>query len=265
MNMQTSELKQTVVGPGAAVLRWPGSKWRMAGRLLSLFPAHRVYVDLFAGSAGVLLQKAPVETEVLNDTHPEVVNLWRVLSQPGSRERLALMVERAPYEKDRFEAAMVPEVEPVAAARAFLIRCWMGAGTPLRAEKQYFSFSGSEKWKQLPDLLRAAGERLELTRITQMNQAQLVYESDSPDTLFFVNPPPVTSKSLTGFGARRFFALADALNRIRGKAVIAGYQDEIFKNLYEDEGWKRLDFREVVREGQSRIESVWINFEASHE
>ncbi|RLF18207.1 MAG: DNA adenine methylase, partial [Thermoprotei archaeon] len=38
-------------------MRFPGSKWYLAKWIISHFPPHRVFVDVFGGSGAIILRK----------------------------------------------------------------------------------------------------------------------------------------------------------------------------------------------------------------
>jgi DNA adenine methylase len=59
----------------------PAGKKRLADRLVALLPAHKTYVEPFAGSAAVLFAKEPSEVEVINDADPEIVEAYRLLQK----------------------------------------------------------------------------------------------------------------------------------------------------------------------------------------
>jgi DNA adenine methylase len=48
--------------------------------LLSRFPPHHCYVEVFAGGAAVFFARNPAPSEVLNDVNGELVNLYRVVT-----------------------------------------------------------------------------------------------------------------------------------------------------------------------------------------
>ena len=62
------------------IIPWIGGKRRLAELLLSRFPAHTCYVEVFAGGAAVYFARNPAEVEVLNDVNGDLVNLYRVVT-----------------------------------------------------------------------------------------------------------------------------------------------------------------------------------------
>ena len=57
------------------VLKYPGSKWNIAGKLSCLIPEHHSYVEPYFGSGALLFHKPASDMETVNDLDSEVVNL----------------------------------------------------------------------------------------------------------------------------------------------------------------------------------------------
>src|SRR5690625_4190982 len=62
-------------------LRWVGGKGKLVNTILPLFPEHKGYVEVFGGSAVVLLNKPSSKWEVLNDFDSNLANFWKVIQR----------------------------------------------------------------------------------------------------------------------------------------------------------------------------------------
>ena len=83
------------------LLKYPGSKWRVADWIISHFPEHKVYCEPFFGSGAVFFNKSSVYIETINDIDGDVVNLFRVCRERP--EELARLIEMTPFARDEFQ------------------------------------------------------------------------------------------------------------------------------------------------------------------
>ena len=60
-------------------LCWVGGKSKLVGELMRRMPAHRVYVEPFAGAAWLFFAKDPVEVNVINDIDGRLMEFYRYL------------------------------------------------------------------------------------------------------------------------------------------------------------------------------------------
>src|SRR5580658_8708284 len=84
------------------VLRYHGGKFRLAPRLLALFPEHRVYTEVYGGGASVLMLKPRCYSEIYNDLDGEVVNVFRVLQNRRKAKRLEALLRLTPFAREEF-------------------------------------------------------------------------------------------------------------------------------------------------------------------
>ena len=84
------------------VLKYPGSKWNIAGQLVNLIPEHHSYVEPFFGSGAVLFNKQLSAIETVNDLDSNVVNLFRCIQVDP--ERLARMVMTTPFSREIYDS-----------------------------------------------------------------------------------------------------------------------------------------------------------------
>ena len=112
-----------------AIIKYPGSKWRIADKLVDLIPPHHTYLEPYFGSGAVFFRKQPSDIESINDLDRNVVNLFRCIQEDS--ERLARSVMTTPYARELYDQQFGSHEEPLdeyERARDFLIRCWQGHG-----------------------------------------------------------------------------------------------------------------------------------------
>lgn len=68
-----------------AVLKYPGSKWRLAKRIVSCLPQHHSYLEPYFGSGAVLFNKPRSNIETVNDLDGHVINLFRWIRDDPER------------------------------------------------------------------------------------------------------------------------------------------------------------------------------------
>ncbi|HUA14790.1 MAG TPA: DNA adenine methylase [Verrucomicrobiae bacterium] len=253
-------------------LNYFGSKSRIASRIVKHFPNHHTFVDVFGGSAAVLLAKPPSAVEVYNDIDGDLVNFFRVLQDPDSYAKLCWALSHTLHSRAEFELAKQKTDDPVEAARRFMVRqrqSFGGKGYEWSYSVQK-SIGGiasvARRWQQGVEVLPAAKTRFHGVQIEQADWREVMLRYDTPNTLFFCDPPyhpevRVSGKYRHEFTARDHEQFVAFLPIIRGMVVLSGYQTDAYKAL-EHAGWKRKDF--VLRTHSSdfrsrRVESLWLS------
>ena len=90
-------------------------------------PDHEVYLEPFAGSLGVLLNKPRAHIETVNDLDGNVVNFFRVLRDHP--EDLMQKLALTPYSRGEYLLSYENTEDPIEKARRFAVRCWMSFGS----------------------------------------------------------------------------------------------------------------------------------------
>jgi DNA adenine methylase len=269
------------------VLRYHGGKWRIAPRVIAHFPPHRRYVEPYGGGAGVLLRKSRegVALEVYNDLDSEVVNVFEVLRDPVKAVQLRRVVELTPFARSEFTLAYEPSDDPVEQARRTVARSFMAFGTThMRPDTSRTGFRASQvqrnscsaadfaSWPAQIDVFTA---RLRGVVIENRPAVKVIKQQDSPETLFFCDPPypRSTRSSIAGKGRNNgayrhemtdddHRVLASELREISGMAIICGYACDLYdRELYA--GWERLELQTVADGGRPRVEILWLSPAAS--
>jgi DNA adenine methylase len=231
------------------VLRYLGGKWRIAKWILQYFAAHHIYVEPYAGGASLLFRKASAPVEVLNDLDGEVINFFHILRT--RTKELIQLIERTPYARAEVLNSWEPAVgEPLEQARRFYVRCWQAFGPPTaQARTTGWRFQRNSRrspvksWNDTDRLWAVAG-RLKQVHIECSDALGVIRRFDSPETLFYVDPPYVASTRTASTRFRGYrhemtdeqhVQLADLLKNVQGMVMLSGYTSPLYEMLYS--GW----------------------------
>lgn len=266
--------------PTRPVLRWHGGKWRLAPWIISNFPKHRIYTEVFGGAASVLMRKERSYAEVYNDLDGEIVNLFRVLQDRSRAAELRRLLTLTPFARDEFNLAYDPTEDEIERARRLVILGFMGFGsnghntdvrTGFRAKSNRSGTTPAHDWANWPEKMGALVERLQGVVIERKDALEVLKQHDAPDCLHYVDPPYVHStRDLGGEHGphQRDYRhemndtdhrnLAGVLRMLKGMVVLSGYPCELYdEELFKD--WHRVE-REALADGaRKRVEVLWFN------
>lgn len=257
------------------VLKYPGSKWRLAEWIISLMPEHKSYLEPFFGSGAVFFKKPPSRIETINDLDGEIVNLFRCVREKP--EELARAVALMPYSREEYELAWrrsksVGRPEGVEAARLTLVRYWQTHGSGAiykngwkndRAGREYAY--DVRYWGKLPEWIICAAERLKEAQIECAPAVEVIQRFQSPDVLIYADPPYLLS---TRKGKRyrvemsedgQQVELLEALKSHPGPVILSGYDNALYDEHLR--GWMKLHKKAQAENGVRRMETVWLNYE----
>ena len=116
-----------------------------------------------------------------------------------------------------------------------------------------------------------AANRLQGVTIENLDFRKLIPKLDSPDTLFYCDPPyPASTRDAGGKGYVHELSdqdhrqLAWLLKSAQAKVVISGYRCRLYEELYAD--WRSAE-KKTIANGQKgavpRTEILWMNFPES--
>jgi DNA adenine methylase len=268
-----------VTAPTRPVLRYYGGKFRMAPWIVSMFPVHHIYVELFGGAASVLLQKPRSAAEVYNDLDGELVNLFRVLRDARQASELRRLLELTPYAREEWVDSYLESDDPVERARRSIVRSFMGFGSsaflatsrgPRRTgfRRKLHSAEGvlpSVDWAGYPGQVPLFCERLRGVLIECRDYESVLAYYDRPDALIYADPPYVQATrsscehryrhDMSDADHRRLAAL---LSQITGMAVVSGYAHALYDHdLYV--GWQRHERQAWADGTRPRTEILWLS------
>lgn len=258
------------------MVRWLGSKWRMAPWILSLFPPHELYVEPYGGSASVLLRKPRSAIEVLGDMDDELLTLYSVLRDPDQSARLRAMCELTLYSDAELEVAMrrlPPDADPVERARRMIVRHALQVSPDVRGETRGTAFRrytavirrcAAADWASYPDAIPTMHRRLKKVVIERRPAVQTMRYHDRPEALHYVDPPYVhatRSEARKGYSHELADAdhakLLDCLLGLKGMVMLSGYACPLYDEALV--GWRRLTREVTDHARQWREEVLWLS------
>ena len=253
---------------------WPysGSKWRMCQRLYDLFPSHKRFVDVFGGTGIVLARKSPSVDEVYCDLDWHCRNALTVVKHEGGCNALVQRLQQTRRDRDQyFECKRLlknPDAGAITRAWAFLVCGAIGyTGHPAIRNSWLPLHRQKKRLTWLPEEVARWHKRLSKVAILNLSWKKTLAHFDSIDTLFFLDPPypeSVVKSRLHEYyfhsmTTKDHIALLEALQRIRGHAVLCGYNHPLYtERLFH---WQKFSFRARNSKQNSRQEQVWRNFD----
>lgn len=254
-----------------AVLRYPGSKWRIAFQLCEYIPKHHSYLEPYFGSGAVFFTKQPSAIETINDLDLDVVNLFSCLRD--NPDKLASMIYATPYARYIYDRQFneQPDLDPYEKALGFLIKCWMGHGYRTNGYKVGWKndVQGRERaysllnWQILPDWVLLAADRLKQAQIECMPAIDLIRRFDYENVFMYVDPPYVLSTRAGKqykheMADKDHMELLDVLLDSKAKIMLSGYAHPLYDEKLKE--WKRIELKNQSTSGKVTTEIIWMNY-----
>ena len=258
---------------------WYGGKYVHLDFILPNLPTDAEhFCDVYGGSAAVLINREPAAVETYNDLDSELVNFFAVLRDKP--DDLIRQIGLTPFSRAELANACkpAPASPPLERARRFYIRArqtrtglaqtssegrWAHCVLTSRA-----GMAGAvSRWLGAVEGLPEIAQRLQRVQIENAPALELIRRYDTPNTLFYLDPPYVhasrgdTSAYVHEMTDDDHRDLAALLHDIKGRAVLPGYRSRLYAELFAD--WYRVDTDEKLCNSSKgkRQESLWMNFE----
>jgi DNA adenine methylase len=273
-------------------LKLQGGKGVLRNKILQYFPPHRLYCEPFGGGASVLFGKAPSAVEVYNDLDPRPVAVFRAMKDPVIHLALQRWLWMTPYSREMRESCRVSwkqEDELLVQAYKFMVNSRQSFGGLLDRTSWGFVTNSTavgkaqpvNSWLEAIRKIPLVHQRLQNVLIKNQDWRKILEAYDSPDTLFYLDPPYVQDTRRDGWFKfemvnRDHLELIAAIAQLKGRVVLSGYPHEVYNTLQDNFGW-RLITRErsclsvartrktglqgtgAIKENQTRTECLWLN------
>lgn len=255
-----------------AILNYPGAKWGMASKIVSIMPRHRSYLEPYFGSGAVLFNKPASAIETINDIDGDITNFFKVLRE--QTDELINAISLTPYSRDVFDDAHENRgTTEFDRAYRFAIRSKMGHGFKTYQKTGFkIDVYARERsycvdcWNKLPGMLTDAAIRLKYVQIENRPALDLIKKFNHDNVLIYCDPPYL----LNTRGGKQYkyemneqdhLDLLAALFDHKGYVILSGYPSEMYD--YELRGWSRIQVKSYNQNADQRTEVLWCNFNAA--
>lgn len=259
------------------VLKYPGSKWRIATEIVDIIPEHRTYLEPYFGSGAVFFKKKSSEIEMINDLDDDVVNLFKCIQEDA--EKLARVVMTTPYSRKLYDDCFDDRLfkrEPYKKACRFLIKCWQGHGFRTNGYKVGWKndVQGRESmyalwnWYSLPDCIIEIAERLRMVQIENRPAIEVINRFNFRNVFMYIDPPyPLGTRTAKQYKHEMtdedHEELLSTLVKSKAKIMISSYDNDMYNEYLKE--WDKIYFESNAEYGLRRKEAIWMNFEAPYQ
>ncbi|MDR1497109.1 MAG: DNA adenine methylase [Puniceicoccales bacterium] len=260
---------------------WYGGKFSHLDWLLPLLPNCHHYCEPFAGSAAVLLNRAPSSVETYNDIDGEVAHFFRTLRDES--DALIRAIGLTPFSREEYHLAIYGDtagISSVERARRFYIRArqtrtglaqtaslgrWANCKETSRA-----GMSGVvSRWLGGVATLDAIAQRLLRVQIENRPALDILSLYDSPHTFFYCDPPYLHATrgdnnaykfEMDEDEHRKF---AKTVNNCCAKIAVSGYDNPLMDELFPKQRWHKIlgPEKTIHSTKDTRREILWTNYE----
>ncbi len=249
------------------VLKYPGSKTRIAKWICSFIPEHDVYLEPFFGGGAVFFNKEPARIETINDLSAEVYNYFKVLR--NNADELIKLIELTPYSREEYNNAFTSTDDHVEQARRFAVRCCQGFGCSNRYRNGFRSSIGKSSprtttfWNNFPDTLKQASKRLLEAQIENQDALRLIERYNKEEVFIYVDPPYLI-ETRKGYLYQHeldefeHIKLLNALKKHKGKVMISSYENDLYDTHLK--GWGKEQKSTTAEGSVKRIETIYMNY-----
>jgi DNA adenine methylase len=210
-----------------------GSKTNIADLIIGLFPKNYteyLYIEPFAGGAGVYWVKKPSVAEILNDKDKALIQAYKNVQNVvvpddykkygsiKSTEQLTAFMRSPP--KNSFEKFLKDITK--------YCYTFSSKGVGKAYERQNGSIIG-----KVP-LIPKYQERMKNTKFLSQDYKTIIKKYDSPHTLFYLDPPYEESKGIYKNHSIDYVEMVKLLKNIKGIFVLSLNYNKDFLELFKD-------------------------------
>ena len=235
------------------IIPWIGGKRRLADTLISRFPPHTCYVEVFAGGAALYFLRPPADVEVINDVNGDLVNLYRVVQ--NHLEEFVRQFKWALSSRQIFKwtqetpGQVLTDIQR--AARFFYLQHHCFGGKVNGQTWGTATTAPAVNLLRIEENLSAAHLRLASTFIEHLPWHECMARYDRPHSFFYLDPPYWQTE---GYGVDFTFAeyerMASVMRSLQGKAILSINDHADIRRVFDGFQLEQLEIDYTVGGGQ---------------
>lgn len=226
---------------------------------------HQYYVETHCGMLGVLLQRRPAGTEMVNDQDGRLVTWWKVLRD--DTDSLLDKLERTPAARSEFDTAKTVCDSPSAysdleVARAVTILLCQSIQRGLNTGAAAWTRHHDASHHANLDTLAAVAARIRPVLIENRTAARILeWTADKPQCVIYVDPP-YEGADTRAYETGDTADLSEILAAQPGRVAVSGYGD-----TWDHLDWQRQElttlrhFSVNAHSRTERTEVLWTNYQ----
>lgn len=224
-----------------------GGKQRLAKKIVGMFPPHKLYCEPFLGGGAVFFEKPKSKVEVINDIDNRLINFY--LQSQNNFGELQRLIQNTLHSETMYLHAKdvwnerIESSDLQKAWAIWLITNGSFAGSMHGGWKWCNGTSGSHsaimvRNKRL-EFSEQLHDRLSDVQISCRDAIRVINERDSPETLFYLDPPYPGSYQghYRGYTHKDLFELLQVLSYMKGKFILSQYFTHTLKYHVMKYGW----------------------------
>lgn len=236
-----------------------GGKSKLKKKIISIMPQHKVYVEPFIGGGSVFFAKEPAELNIINDKDKDIANIYGDMKAVGekminkdftpSRDKFNRLLKQTSFnnKQDRLYRNLYISLNSFSKNR----KGYVGE----KEANVYRTGESGKKYKttKWKDFLNNNN-----VRIFNTDFKNIIKKYDSPDTLFYLDPPYSKSETDYAVGGVNPQDVYNSLQNIKGKFILSydhsplikkifnKYKFRTVKTVYETSGQRQEGIKEYL-------------------
>lgn len=210
-----------------------GGKSKLKKKIISIMPQHKVYVEPFIGGGSVFFAKEPAEVNIINDKDKDIANIYGDMKAVGekminkdftpSRDKFNRLLKQTSFnnKQDRLYRNLYISLNSFASNRKGYV-----------GEKEANVYRTGESGKKYKNTKWKDFLNNNNVRIFNTDFKNIIKKYDSPDTLFYLDPPYSKSETDYAVGGVNPQDVYNSLQNIKGKFILSYDHSPLIKKIF---------------------------------